>query len=66
MTPHQWFGSRAPSQGGSNPQFTPKPFERPKPNLSEKEKAELLAIGKCFNCKEPGHLSQNCSKGNTV
>ncbi|KIM42784.1 hypothetical protein M413DRAFT_408828 [Hebeloma cylindrosporum] len=60
------FGSRAPSNGSSSSRFTPKPFEKPKPNLSDKEKSELLASGKCFNCKEAGHLARNCPKGNTV
>ena len=36
------------------------------PQLSEKEQEELRAMGKCFNCKETGHLSQNCPKRNIV
>lgn len=32
-------------------------FRPPKSNLSDKEWNELLAAGKCFKCKEPGHLS---------
>jgi Zinc knuckle len=28
--------------------------------MSEKERNELLAAGKCFKCKEPGHLARNC------
>ncbi|KAI0070539.1 hypothetical protein K474DRAFT_1669982 [Panus rudis PR-1116 ss-1] len=34
--------------------------------LSEKEKEELQAAGKCFICKEAGHMSRNCPKGSTV
>jgi hypothetical protein len=36
------------------------------PQLSDKEKADLISVGKCFNCKEPGHLARNCPKINTV
>jgi Zinc knuckle len=32
--------------------------------LSEKEKAEL--VGKCYLCKEPGHMARNCPWGNKV
>jgi len=68
--PNNRFESRAPFNGGSSsrftPRFTPKPFERPKSNITDQEKKELLASGKCFNCKEPGHLARNCPKGNTV
>ena len=34
------------------------------PALSEKEKAEL--VGKCYLCKEPGHMARNCPQGNRV
>jgi hypothetical protein len=60
------FGSRAPLNGSPSSRFTPKPFEKPKSNISDKEKAELLASGKCFTCKEAGHLARNCPKGNTM
>jgi len=60
------FGSRAPSHGSSSSRFNSKPFDKPKTDLSAKEKAELSASGKCFTCKEAGHLAQNCPKGNSV
>jgi hypothetical protein len=34
--------------------------------ISDKEHNKLLASGKCFRCKEAGHLSQNCPHGNSV
>lgn len=34
------------------------------PVLSEKEKAEL--VGRCYLCKEPGHMVQNCPQGNKI
>ena len=34
--------------------------------MSDKERAELLAAGKCFICKETGHLSRNCPHRHTV
>ena len=34
------------------------------PALPEKEKAEL--VGKCYLCKEPGHMTWNCPQGNRV
>ena len=36
------------------------------PGLSEKEMAELRAAGKCFDCKEIGHLSRNCPHKNNM
>lgn len=35
-------------------------------DLSEQEMAQLRAEGKCFLCKEPGHMSRNCPRKNTV
>jgi zinc knuckle protein len=32
------------------------------PRLTDKEKAALLREGKCFSCKESGHLSRDCLK----
>lgn len=40
--------------------------DRAMPKLSDKERNELLASGKCFRCKEAGHLSRNCPRGNSV
>ena len=34
------------------------------PTLSEKEKTEL--VGKCYLCKELGHMAQNCPQSNKV
>ena len=35
-------------------------------DLTEEEMAQLRAEGKCFLCKEPGHMSRNCLKKNLV
>ena len=35
-------------------------------DLTEKEMAQLRAEGKCFNCKETGHLSRNCPRKNNI
>ena len=34
--------------------------------LSDKEPAELLTAGKCFICRETGHMSRNCPSRHTV
>ncbi|KAF9540267.1 hypothetical protein CPC08DRAFT_599388, partial [Agrocybe pediades] len=34
--------------------------------LSEKERAERAADGRCFRCNEHGHLSRNCPRNNSV
>lgn len=49
---------------GSSAGTSRQPDGRPK--LSEKERAELQAAGKCFVCKEPGHLSRNCPRANNA
>ncbi|KAI0071710.1 hypothetical protein K474DRAFT_1733261, partial [Panus rudis PR-1116 ss-1] len=36
------------------------------PRLSDKERQDLLAAGKCFICKEAGHMSRNCPRANSV
>ena len=59
------FGKRASSRGTSDLWFTPKPFEKPKLIIKEEEKAELMALGKCFICKEVGHLARDCPGENT-
>jgi reverse transcriptase-like protein/aspartyl protease/zinc knuckle protein len=35
-------------------------------NLSDKEMAELRAAGKCFKCKNIGHMSKDCPENNSV
>lgn len=64
------FGSRQPQRD-----FTPRqagasqartPSNSPRPTLSDKERQELQAAGKCFNCKEPGHMSRHCPRRNIV
>jgi hypothetical protein len=70
-------GSSRPSNyGNSQRSFAPKKnygassynrdSNNSRPSLSEKEKAELLAAGKCFNCKETGHMSRSCPKKSFV
>ncbi|EIW64856.1 uncharacterized protein TRAVEDRAFT_108852, partial [Trametes versicolor FP-101664 SS1] len=34
--------------------------------LTDKERDDLRAAGKCYNCREVGHLSRNCPRSNQV
>ncbi|KAF7796945.1 hypothetical protein EIP86_008131 [Pleurotus ostreatoroseus] len=47
------------SSGGQNKRSVP-------PRLSAKEKNDLRAAGKCFICKEVGHVSRHCPKANSL
>jgi len=38
--------------------------ENRRPTLSKREEDELCAAGKCFRCKESGHLACNCPTAN--
>ncbi|RDB15757.1 hypothetical protein Hypma_003696 [Hypsizygus marmoreus] len=40
--------------------------QRGRSQLTEKERNELLTVGKCFKCKEAGHMARQCPKGNFV
>ena len=53
------------SIGSSKPNSTNSKIYKP-PKLSKEEEAELRAAGKCFNCKEVGHISRNCPHLNSV
>ncbi|KAJ8457109.1 hypothetical protein ONZ45_g18448 [Pleurotus djamor] len=35
-------------------------------SMSPQERQRLQSEGKCFTCKQPGHLSRNCPKNNTI
>jgi RNase H-like domain found in reverse transcriptase/Reverse transcriptase (RNA-dependent DNA polymerase)/Integrase zinc binding domain/Retroviral aspartyl protease/Zinc knuckle len=58
--------SSYPQRGGYAPRGrsqTPRmstPMARITPRLSDKEKAERLAAGQCFNCGGADHFSRNC------
>jgi Retroviral aspartyl protease/Zinc knuckle len=79
--PHKWGSAHTNNvPSGSNnarPRYTNHANNKPsgsnyrdskpsRPQLSEKEKSELLAAGKCFKCKEVGHLARNCPQGSFV
>jgi hypothetical protein len=49
---------RKPPTGERNAN-TPKPPLKP---LSDLDKSQLMQEGRCFNCKEVGHLSRNCPR----
>jgi hypothetical protein len=53
-------------KGRSQTPRNPHSEGRSTPRISDKERTELLAVGKCFNCKETGHLSRNCPHKSTI
>ncbi|KAG5634082.1 hypothetical protein H0H81_003468, partial [Sphagnurus paluster] len=61
--PHEGQGSRPSMSRGDGGRAVKR---EEKSSLSKEEKNELLAAGKCFKCRETGHLSRNCPKGNSV
>jgi Zinc knuckle len=66
-TRSQWqrrFGQRG--QGGSSSSRDPNAMDvdaiTTRNPLSEEEKKWLMAEGRCFFCKQQGHMSRNCPK----
>jgi Retrotransposon gag protein/Zinc knuckle len=66
-TRNQWqrrFGQRR--QGGGSSSHDPNAMDvdaiSTRNPLSEEEKKRLLAEGRCFFCKQQGHVSRNCPK----
>ena len=66
-------GERGKSTGGSAPPSNYRPNKtydnsnvRKTRLLSDKEKAEYRAAGRCFNCGKEGHMSRNCPDNATV
>ncbi|PSR74038.1 hypothetical protein PHLCEN_2v10177, partial [Hermanssonia centrifuga] len=50
-------GGRRPPDGNPRPRH---------PVLSDKDKADLRAAGKCFHCRDAGHLARNCPQVNNA
>jgi Retrotransposon gag protein/Zinc knuckle len=64
---NQWqhrFGQRG--QGGGSSSCDPNAMDvnviNTRNPLSEEEKRQLMAEGRCFFCKQQGHMSRNCPK----
>ncbi|KAF8164539.1 hypothetical protein BJ912DRAFT_1068213 [Pholiota molesta] len=54
------------AQRGQTPRSNGSSSNTSKPKLSDKDKADYLAAGKCFSCGEHGHMSRNCPTNSTV
>ncbi|KIP10234.1 hypothetical protein PHLGIDRAFT_39631, partial [Phlebiopsis gigantea 11061_1 CR5-6] len=58
--------NKSKTPGPPPPPPRPKQSDSRLPRLSDREREELRAAGKCFVCKEPGHLSRNCPRANVA
>jgi hypothetical protein len=58
----------AKAPGGRNTGSRPGQSRNGRPNgqarMSESKQKDLRARGLCFMCEQPGHMAQNCPKGN--
>jgi len=54
--PGGFFRSGGPNRGGKHSA----------PGMSKEEFDKLMKEGKCFKCKETGHLARNCPKSNST
>ncbi|THH28476.1 hypothetical protein EUX98_g5724 [Antrodiella citrinella] len=64
--PLQRPSARTSGTSSGRPKPKPNSDSRNSNNLSEREKTDLRAAGKCFLCKEPGHMARNCPQANHV
>ena len=62
----QQGGNALPRASGSGTSSSAKKKSVKFADLTEKEMAQLRAEGRCFNCKEVGHMSRNCPSRSTV
>ncbi|KAL5866260.1 hypothetical protein ACKVWL_011660 [Pyricularia oryzae] len=58
-------GSAIPRAGGPARTTGGAVEEGQKGKLSVEEMRGLIRTGKCFQCREPGHISRNCPNGDT-
>jgi len=68
-TPGYSSGPRYPKAGSSHSKPPHRRQGGPstkKVQLSAKEEEDLCAAGKCFKCKEHGHMARNCPTNNSV
>ena len=63
---NNYHSNKGKSRGGSTPPKNDKYPPRRTPQLSDKEKAEYRAAGRCFNCGKEGHMSRNCPDNETI
>ena len=62
----QQSGNALPRASGSGTSSSAKKKSVKFADLTEKEMAQLRSEGRCFNCKEVGHMSRNCPSRSTV